>query len=173
MTCAGQSSGLRARFPFVAAGLLLLALAGCASVPVDPYPDAEGDPAPMERDRDIGMTAARAALRMIGVPYRYGGASPDGFDCSGLVQYAFARAGRRLPRSVEGQAARSRPVSRSQLRPGDLLFFHLNGAPNSHVGLYVGNGRFVHAPSTGKTVSTALLSNPFWRRHLAGARRVP
>jgi murein DD-endopeptidase len=172
MTRAGHSNGLHTRFSLAALALLFLSLAGCSSVPVQTDPDADTESAPQQAGRDVGIDAVRAALRMVGVPYRYGGSTPDGFDCSGLVQYSYAIAGRRLPRSAEEQAASSRPVSRSQVRPGDLLFFHLNGTP-SHVALYVGNGRFVHAPTTGKFVSTAHLSNPFWRRNLAGVRRLP
>ena len=174
MACAGRSSDLLARFSLATLTLLFLLLAGCGSVPVEPDPDADADAGAALQlgGRDIAGGAARLALRMVGVPYRFGGNTPDGFDCSGLVQYSYAAAGWRLPRSVEGQIASTRPVFRSQARPGDLLFFHLNGTPNSHVGIYIGNGRFVHAPSTGKLVSTAHLSNAFWRRHLAGVRRL-
>lgn len=152
--------------------LLLLALAGCSVVPVQTGPDAESGAAPLQADWDVGAEAVRHALSMVGVPYRYGGNTPDGFDCSGLVQYSYATAGVPLPRSVEEQRTGSRSISKSRVRPGDLLFFHLNGARNSHVGLYIGNGRFVHAPSTGKFVTTASLSNPYWSQTLAGARRV-
>ncbi len=108
---------------------------------------------------------------MVGVPYRYGGSSPRGFDCSGLVQYSYARAGARIPRSTKAQRARSHPVSRRQLRRGDLLFFNQEGKRASHVGIYLGNNRFVHAPSSGKSVYVADITDPYWRRHFHEARR--
>jgi len=147
-----------ARAPALAAALLLLG--ACATAP--------------ERAQYAALAerAARHALEMKGVPYRYGGASPrQGFDCSGLVQYSYARAGARLPRTTRAQWRASDAVPLAQLRPGDLLFFHLEGKRNSHVALYLGGGRFVHAPSSGKHVSIATLAQPYWRRHLAGARR--
>lgn len=108
---------------------------------------------------------------MVGTPYRYGGNSPKGFDCSGLVQYSYARAGARLPRSTQAQRAHSHPVSQRQLRRGDLLFFNQDGKRASHVGIYLGNSRFVHAPSRGKSVYVAELDDPYWRRHFNEARR--
>lgn len=138
----------------------LLALGACAT-----HPERAPEAAIAER-------AAQHALNMKGAPYRYGGASPKrGFDCSGLVQYSYARAGGRLPRTTRAQWRASRAVPLDRVRPGDLLFFHLEGKRNSHVALYLGGGRFVHAPSSGKTVSIATLEQPYWRRHLAGARR--
>jgi cell wall-associated NlpC family hydrolase len=139
-------------------GLVLLALGGCSSAPKQPAADA-------------GASAARHALEMQGKPYRYGGNSPRGFDCSGLVQYSYARASMHLPRSTEDQWASSRAVPRKEIRPGDLLFFHEEGKRNSHVAIYVGNNRFVHAPSSGKQVTTASLNDRYWSQHFAGARR--
>ncbi|HET9405458.1 MAG TPA: C40 family peptidase [Burkholderiales bacterium] len=143
-----------------AAGLILVALAGCATAPQQ-----------TDQDIDVGADAAQHALGMVGIPYRFGGNSPQGFDCSGLVQYSYARAGMRVSRTVEEQWANSRPVPSEQIRPGDLLFFHMDGKHNSHIGLYIGNDRFVHAPSTGKHVSVASLANRFWRQHFSIARR--
>ena len=108
---------------------------------------------------------------MQGKPYRPGGNSPRGFDCSGLVQYSYARVNLRLPRNTEGQWASSRAVPRNEIRPGDLLFFHQEGKRNSHVSIYVGNNRFVHSPSSGKHVLTASLGDRYWSQHFAGARR--
>jgi cell wall-associated NlpC family hydrolase len=135
----------------------------------DPQADVSAEPT--QADPDVGADAARHALEMVGTPYRYGGKTPKGFDCSGLVVYSYALAGKQLPVNVGGQRAASRPVPRKQIRPGDLLFFELTDEGRSHVALYVGGGKFVHAPSRGKVVSTASLSNPYWRRHFAGARR--
>ncbi|NIR96568.1 MAG: C40 family peptidase, partial [Gammaproteobacteria bacterium] len=106
------------------------------------------------------VIAVSVARDMVGVPYRYGGESPrEGFDCSGLVHYSYLRAGLRVPRTTRDQFRRGRPVPRGRLAPGDLLFFRLDGRKVSHVGIYMGNGRFVHAPSSGKTVSIASLGN--------------
>jgi cell wall-associated NlpC family hydrolase len=146
------------RLVATAIGLIALALAGCSS-------------APKQADADIGARAARHALEMQGKPYRAGGSSPRGFDCSGLVQYSYAQVNLRLPRNTEGLWAGSRTVSRNELRAGDLLFFHQEGKRNSHVAIYVGNNRFVHAPSSGKKVSTASLSDRYWSRHFSAARR--
>ncbi len=134
-------------------------LGGCASAPRQP--DAE----------IVGERAAQQALAMQGKPYRSGGNSPNGFDCSGLVQYSYGRAGARLPRSTEALWDVSRAVSPRQLQAGDLLFFTQEGKRYSHVALYLGKDRFVHAPSTGKRVSVANLSDPYWQRHFEGGRR--
>lgn len=143
-----------------AAGLILIALAGCAAAPQQ-----------TGQEVDAGADAAQHALGMVGTPYRFGGSSPQGFDCSGLVHYSYARAGMRVPRSVEGLWDNSLPVSSARIRPGDLLFFHIDGKHNSHIGLYIGNDRFVHAPSSGKLVSVASLANRYWRQHFSAARR--
>lgn len=108
---------------------------------------------------------------MLGQPYRYGGDGPGGFDCSGLVRYAWNKAGIRLPRTTRDQYRASRAIRPEELRPGDLLFFRLAGAGVSHVGIYEGGGRFLHAPSTGKRVTRAQLDNPYWKKHFVGARR--
>ena len=147
--------------------LFLLAaciLAGCASAPRHEAPAKA--PATGER-------AAAYALKMVGKPYRFGGATPSrGFDCSGLVQYSYAHAGLKLPHNTDAQWRLSKPVSRSALRRGDLIFFNEKGGPNSHVGIYLGDGTFVHAPSSGKTVRRDRLDAPYWRHHLSQLRRI-
>ena len=110
----------------------------------------------------IGHKAANIAVRQVGTPYRYGGVGPSGFDCSGLVHYAYANAGKQLPRTTGGLWDSLHAVHRSELRTGDILFFRIEGKM-SHVGLYLGDGRFVHAPSSGKTVSIAGLDSAFYR----------
>jgi cell wall-associated NlpC family hydrolase len=107
---------------------------------------------------------------MVGVPYRYGGASPAGFDCSGLVYYAHVKAGVVVPRTAAEQRRESRKVSKRQLRPGDLLFFDTSWR-SSHVGIYVGNGEFVHAPSSGKRVSRGYIKEGYFARRLEEAGR--
>ena len=146
------------RLSLAAFGLSLLVLGACSS-------------APKQADADVGARAARHALEMQGKPYRPGGNSPSGFDCSGLVQYSYSQVDLRLPRSTEGLWSGSRAVSRNDIRPGDLLFFHQEGKRNSHVAIYVGNNRFVHAPSSGKRVSTASLTDRYWNQHFSAARR--
>lgn len=136
-------------------------LVGCASQPTEP---ASGD-------LSINLRAARYALQVVGTPYRYGGNSPRGFDCSGLVQYSYARAGVAIPRTTREQRRRSHAIQRKQLRPGDLLFFSQLGKRGSHVGLYLGDQRFVHAPASGKVVHVSTLANPYWQRHLLEIRR--
>lgn len=142
-----------------------LALGGCASSPAS-SPASRADP-------QAGRAAAHHAMKMVGKPYRYGGESPSaGFDCSGLVQYSFRQAGLRVPRSTRAQLAASRRVPRSQLRAGDLVFFDQEGRKKGHVGIYLGNGRFVHAPSSGKRVRTDSLSSRYWKRYLSDTRRL-
>lgn len=138
----------------------LTLLAGCGHTPA-----GESAPAP-------GSRAADHALAMVGKPYRYGGNSPRGFDCSGLVQYSFARVGVKLPHGTHLLLRESRPVPRNKLRRGDLVFFDQEGKRASHVALYLGNGRFVHAPSSGKKVHVAGFSDAYWQRHFTEARRI-
>ena len=116
----------------------------------------------------IGARAAEAARALLGVPYRYGGQDPSGFDCSGLVWYVYRQLGVSLPRRALDQRRAVAPVGRDDLVPGDLVFF---SSPADHVGIYLGAGDFVHAPSSGKDVRVANLFEQ-WRGALpAGAVR--
>ena len=112
--------------------------------------------------RSLGEEAAVIAVRQLGVPYRYGGSTTSGFDCSGLVQYAYARAGKRIPRTTKEQWRLLTPVAANKLAVGDVLFFNIDGRI-SHVGMYLGRGRFVHAPSSGREVTIAELDSSFYR----------
>jgi cell wall-associated NlpC family hydrolase len=118
-----------------------------------------------------GAAALLAARSRIGTPYRYGGSGPEAFDCSGLVAYAYQQAGVAVPRTAAQQYALARPVPREELRPGDLVFFRLSGRSVSHVGIYAGDGQFVHAPQTGGLVRTASLDEEWYRERYAGAGR--
>ncbi len=113
-------------------------------------------------------------LTAIGVDYRYGGQSPrTGFDCSGLVAHVFHEGyGISLPRNTQGQSQVGESVSADELRPGDLVFYNTQNRPFSHVGIYLGDGRFVHAPRTGATVRIEKLDSSYWSRRWNGARRV-
>jgi cell wall-associated NlpC family hydrolase len=146
---------------WVLVGLVQFAVAACASAP-----STRVDSSPVAADR-----AASHALKMVGKLYRYAGSSPSGFDCSGLVQFSFGQAGVVVPRSTEEQQRASARVRVSNLQRGDLLFFDQEGKKNSHVGIYLGDGRFVHAPSSGKKVRTDRLDSPYWKKHLSEARR--
>ncbi|MGI9201688.1 MAG: C40 family peptidase [Woeseiaceae bacterium] len=131
--------------------LAIAVLAGCAANgPVSaPASDTNAD------------RAVAVAVQQIGVPYRYGGSTPGGFDCSGLVHYSYAQAGKTVPRTTATLWSELRPVSERDLRAGDVLFFRIAGKM-SHVGLYVGGGEFVHAPSSGKVVSIGSLRSDFY-----------
>lgn len=107
------------------------------------------------------------AKKYIGVPYRFGGSGPGGFDCSGYVKYVYGRAGYRLPHSSRRQFSLSKRVGRP--KPGDLVFYRTYTRNVSHVGIYVGNNRFLHAPRTGRTVSYTNMRYSYWRKRYAGA----
>jgi cell wall-associated NlpC family hydrolase len=118
-----------------------------------------------------GEALVSTALGMRGVPYRNGGADPSGFDCSGLVWYVFEQHGIEVPRTVAEQFAAGRPIGTRSLQPGDLVFFETSGHRASHVGLFVGAGEFVHAPSARGEVRVERLSSSYWSRRYVGARR--
>ncbi|MEX3942287.1 C40 family peptidase [Paraburkholderia sp. BR10937] len=114
------------------------------------------------------------AMGLVGIPYRWGGNTPDsGFDCSGLVKYVLARsASVDLPRTTADMSMRGETIEPDEIAAGDLVFFNTTGRPHSHVGIYVGNLRFVNAPSTGGTVRLDYLTNPYWARRFDGIRRM-
>jgi len=119
-----------------------------------------------------GAAVARTAESVLGAPYRAGGARPDGFDCSGLVRYVFARQGVGVPRDVKGQAGIGRAVSRAGLREGDLLFFTTTGPGATHVAIAVDRDRFVHAPKRGAVVRVESLRSAYWADRFLFGRRL-
>jgi cell wall-associated NlpC family hydrolase len=175
------------------AALLLMGAfaAGCASsgaVP-KPFPGAStpGGPPPTTAGRPVetapgiavpspdGGTAQMAlasALELRGVPYRNGGSDPNGFDCSGLVQWVFAQNGRALPREVREQFLVGREVDADEVQPGDLLFFDTGSRGASHVGIALDRESFVHAPSSNGVVRVERYTSNYWSSRYLGARRV-
>jgi cell wall-associated NlpC family hydrolase len=125
-----------------------------------------------EGDRLLREEIVRTARGFIGLPYQWGGDSPEGgFDCSGLVMVSYRMNGLTIPRSSREQFRRGREVSKQGLKKGDLVFFAIrSGRKVSHVGLYAGDGTFIHAPGAGKGIRVDSLSNPYFRRRYVGAR---
>ncbi len=145
---------------FLALAFVAALLCGCGSKPRPPDPTQAND-------------VLFRAIGLVGTPYRYGGNTPaGGFDCSGLVGYVFREAaGLSLPRTSQGIADVKAPkVERKRLTPGDLVFFGKRRV--NHIGIYVGEGRFVHAPSSGGTVRMDRLDGHYWKDHYLYAKRV-
>jgi cell wall-associated NlpC family hydrolase len=162
------ASASRPSRPIVARSLPLLALLALLAACTPFQPGMPGGPA----GDDPGRAVLQAAESRIGAPYRYGGAGPDTFDCSGLVTYAHREVGIPVPRTAAQQFAAATPVARKDLRPGDLVFFRLDGREVSHVGIYAGDDSFVHAPQRGGHVRVASLDEEHFRRSFAGAGRL-
>ncbi len=155
--------------------LLMLFLTGCFSLWSDDTPRVTYTPTrgsvPLSDSRAVHNALLQQLHEWRGVPYREGGLSKRGVDCSGFVYLTYgSRFGIRLPRTTRAQAAVGRPVSQRELRPGDLVFFHTKWKTN-HVGIYLGNGQFIHA-STSRGVMASDLSNPYWRKAYWKAVRV-
>lgn len=142
------------------AAIVILALTGCSS-----------SPAKNSTPVSTGNQVAQLAKQLIGKPYQYGGNTPKGFDCSGLVQYTHNKVGISIPRTTDKQLKQAKPIKRSQLQAGDLVFFRLNGRKVSHVGIYIGNNQIVHAPSSGKRVSYARLDQGYWKDRVTATAR--
>jgi cell wall-associated NlpC family hydrolase len=169
---------------------LAVVLAGCSAVQpstsmpapsipkgaanVEPDEDRQKDGTPLssgparpQPDRS-GRHVVEIALKHVGTLYRWGGASPDGFDCSGFVRYVYSRVGVSLPHNAAKQYRYGTPVPRDELQPGDLVFFDRL----RHNGIYIGAGKFIHARQTGKRVSVARLDDEWYDTHWVGARRL-
>ncbi|MBT8083645.1 MAG: C40 family peptidase [Woeseia sp.] len=158
---------------------LYIALTGCAGHGTKWPATAVPSVTPSTADKPVQQRKARyskheraavAAANQVGVPYRYGGADQDGFDCSGLVYFSYRQVGKRLPRTTRSLWQALPRVQQTDLRAGDVLFFRIGGKV-SHVGMYLGGRRFVHAPQSGRTVSIAKLDSPYYSKTFIGAGR--
>jgi cell wall-associated NlpC family hydrolase len=159
------------------AAIAVLVLAGCASPPPRNAIERSSAIATLGAPNEISSARARElalqALSQIGVPYRYGGSTPDeGFDCSGLVRYIYSRAGIALPRTTHAMSGVGVAVTTDELEPGDLVFFDTLRRPFSHVGIYIGDRRFIHAPTSGGAVQLVDMRERYWRGRYDGARRL-
>lgn len=153
---------MRAAFTRLAAPLATaLAIAGCAGPPRQPAPPPDAQ----------GRAIAAVAVSLLGTPYHFGGASGAGFDCSGLAVYVHERVGLAIPRTALEQQRAAHPVALAQLAPGDLVFFHIHGHRVDHVGIYAGEGRFIHAPHAGQVVAYGDLTSGFYARRFAAGGR--
>ena len=153
----------------------ILALSGCSS----PSPKSEVYTPPAKSTSESktfkrstplqyskGHQIVSIAESMLGSPYKYGGATPNGFDCSGLVYYTHQQLDITVPRTTRQQASHKQGKQLSTAKPGDILFFKIYGNKISHAGIYTGNNQFIHAPKSGKFVSYANLSEPYWKSRL-------
>jgi cell wall-associated NlpC family hydrolase len=146
-----------------ACAVALLVLVGCVNSPPRPEGTASSPPP--------GEEIAELAQTLVGSPYRYGGADPAGFDCSGLVFFVHHELGIYVPRTAAEQSFAATPVEPGELEPGDIVFFRDPGPRATHVGVYVGEHRFVHAPKSGRPVSYASLEDDYYRAKFLGAGR--
>mgnify|MGYP003390981338 CR=1 FL=1 len=171
------------RLKTVSIAALLLLLFGCSSSPERSQNNNNPEFSALAEDETAlpGTLKATAndvlfqAIGLVGTPYRYGGDSPEtGFDCSGLINFVFLHsAGLKLPRTTRELIEIDAPVvARERLYPGDLVYFNTLGGRVSHIGIYVGERRFVHAPSSGGTVRMDNLDTDYWRKHYVEAKRV-
>jgi cell wall-associated NlpC family hydrolase len=152
--------------------VILSLISGCASYRAEPtYAPA---PTPVPVPRAERSEALLQALLALGVDYKYGGKSPvTGFDCSGLVAHVYKEAwGIRLPSNAKGQSQVGTPVGLTELQAGDLVFYDTMKRPYSHVGIYMGDGRFLHSPKTGAQVRVESMKASYWTQRYNGARRV-
>jgi cell wall-associated NlpC family hydrolase len=142
-------------------------MSGCATAPREPGESAA--PAPVV---PTGSEIAMRAISLLGAPYLYGGNGPAAFDCSGLVRFVHEQLGIAVPRTAAEQYSKAKPVSLRGIEPGDLLFFAIRGSRVSHVAIYTGEGRFIHAPQTGRPVELRALDDDYYRPRLVGAGRL-
>jgi cell wall-associated NlpC family hydrolase len=192
MDVAGSAFAVIARI--VMLGLLAAVATGCATAgavptprpfPGAPAPPRPAEPVPTATPPEAGIAPpgdvalhppsllVATALTFRGTPYRNGGSDPSGFDCSGFVQWVFAEHGLALPREVRDQYRVGDDVDRDEVQPGDLVFFETVSRGASHVGIALGGGEFVHAPSSRGVVRVERYTSPYWAQRWVGARRLP
>ena len=150
----------------------LLILNGCSTFSTKPGPSKVSQ---FKQDTSVGTEdLSIAAVGLVGVPYRYGGNNPKaGFDCSGLIGYVYLKsADIKLPRTIQDMSTRGQSINDQAPAPGDLVFFNTTGGKYSHAGIYVGKGRFVHAPSSGGTVKLEQIESPYWASRFTEVRRL-
>ena len=166
--------------------LIALAAGACASsgnsrprpfpgapVPPESTPSSPADAAVVVPHADVASSAiVDTAMKLRGVPYRNGGSDPSGFDCSGFVQWVFAKNGVLLPREVREQYVAGQKIDLSDVQPGDLVFFQTVSRGASHVGVVIGADQFVHAPSSTGVVRIERFTATYWAKRFVGARRI-
>jgi cell wall-associated NlpC family hydrolase len=163
--------GNRSRWTLIIVAMAAVAaLAGCGGY--SPVDKPSGDPGEQSRDtRDPGKTVVQVAEEFVGTPYRSGGTTTHGVDCSGLSFAVYRRVGIKLPRTSEAQARVGNHIDRDELRAGDLVFFG-SGSNVNHVGIYANDGEFIHASTRARSVRFDRLDNKYFRNRYIGARRV-
>jgi len=173
----------KSRYLGLASAVLMMLLSACATTqkPRTDYQSSQthrledADSTEMRDLRQVSNEVIIRAISLVGTPYRYGGTQPEtGFDCSGLIGFVFNEAaGLRLPRTTrELIDIEAKAIDHNDLQAGDLIYFNSRGGRVSHIGIYVGEGRFVHAPSSGGVVRIDKLNTPYWTKFYVGAKRV-
>ena len=128
---------------------------------------------PVKFGKASGPNVVATAKTQLGKPYKYGGTSPKtGFDCSGLILWSYSQYGVKVPRLARDQAKTGKAVKKSQLRHGDIVVFRISGRSGIHTGIYSGNGKFVHSPSSGKRIREDSINTDYWKRRYVSGRRV-
>lgn len=152
--------------------VLWITLSGCAGSP--PRPEASLPHGGSGRSSTLAQTdVTQTARSLLGAPYKYGGTTPEGFDCSGFINYVYRiAAGVSLPRMTHDLVRSGKPVSMAQLRPADLVYFKIERQKPLHVGIYLGDGKFIHSPSTRGKVNIQSLNQDYWKDRYLGARRL-
>lgn len=155
--------------------IVLFIVTACSTIPNNNIPVTEIPSSPVHKPikaPGVGDAVVQSAKSQLGIPYKFGGNSPqEGFDCSGLAMYSYRLNGVSIPRSTSDQFRSGKHINRADLDRGDLLFFRTMGQSVSHVGIYMGNDTFIHAPSSRKNIQIETLDNPYYKKRYLGARR--
>jgi cell wall-associated NlpC family hydrolase len=160
----------RLRWLFLSFMVFAVILGGCGRRSIDPSIGVRSEQESFSSPQGKVIQTARTLL---GAPYRFGGTTPEGFDCSGYVAYVFKKSvGKSLPRRTTEQVRFGKKVAPAKVEPGDLLYFWIKEQGILHVGIYVGKDQFIHAPSSDGKVNIQRLHDPYWKARYQGARRV-